>query len=428
LRLASLGGRGVSTAELERIKLAEREADEAEERRIFYVAVTRAEEHLVLSGATDLETRPEPKPLSEPLRWVWRAFCPDLPADGATGVQVGSYDGRPLQVRWQRCTPQTLDELLPATDRRPVRPVPLQDGGGEQAALELGTPPAPQALPVSRLSYSGLAAYERCSYRFYLSRALRLPGGRALEPGLAAPPDLEAPLEDEARESDELSPLLRGSLVHALLEQLDFRRPVVPPAAAVETLIEAAGTPVRAAEVADLRDMVERFVASELCGRLGRAERVRAELPFTFTLEPPGARGRTLLVNGFVDVLAEEPGGVLIVDYKSDRLEGRDPEQLVEADYAAQRLVYALAALRGGAERVEVAYVLLEQPASPVTAVYAAADASQLERGLLELAGGVVASRFEPTATPHRELCADCPGQPALCSWAPERTLQPLAP
>jgi len=45
----------------------------------------------------------------------------------------------------------------------------------EHAAL-----PAPRALPVSRLSYSAIAGYERCSYRFYLQRALRLPGGSAL--------------------------------------------------------------------------------------------------------------------------------------------------------------------------------------------------------------------------------------------------------
>jgi ATP-dependent exoDNAse (exonuclease V) beta subunit len=430
LRLASLAGGAVDTAELERIKLAQREADEAEERRIFYVACTRAEEHLVLSGATDLETRPEPRALCEPMRWAWRAFCPDLPAEGAAGVDDGRYEGRPLRVRWERCTPATLDELLPAADRRPVRPQPHGSAGGEQPPLEKGTPPAPRALPVSRLSYSGLAAYNRCGYRFYLERALRLPGGSAL--ALGGPPDgVEASVEaeQETRAPDELSPLLRGSLVHLLLEELDLHDPVVPPAADVEALIERNGAAPRPAEVEDLRSMVAGFVASETCARLGRAARARAELPFAFTLEPPGARGRTLLVNGFVDVFAEEAdGGVLIVDYKSDRLEGRDPRALVEESYATQRLVYALAALHGGAERVEVAYVSLERPGDPVATTYAATDAPGLERELLDRARGIVASDFRPTGTPHAELCADCPGQPALCTHEPERTLQPLAP
>ena len=214
--------------------------------------------------------------------------------------------------------------------------------------------------------------------------------------------------------------------MHALLEHLDFRRPVVPSAAEVAALIEQFGATVHDVDVADLRDMVERFLASELSARLGRAQRVRVELPFAFTLAPPSARGRTLLVNGFLDVLADEPDGALIVDYKSDRLEGRDPQRLVDDDYGAQRLVYALAALRDGAERVEVAYALLERPDEPVVSLYAAADAPRLERELLELASGVVESRFTPTETPHFELCADCPGQPGLCHHEPERTLQPL--
>jgi ATP-dependent helicase/nuclease subunit A len=429
LRLASLAGGAVDTAELERIKEAQRDADEAEERRIFYVACTRAEEHLVLSGATDLEARPEAKPLSEPMRWAWRAFCPDLPATGASGVDEGGYEGRPLRVRWERCTPQTLDELLSDADRRPLRQPSAGSDGGEQPPLDMGSPPAPRALPVSRLSYSGLAAYHRCSYRFYLERALRLPGGAALVLG-EAPGGVDAPVDAEAetRAPDELSPLLRGSLVHLLLEELDPRDPVVPPPADVAALIERNDAQPRPEDVEDLRAMVAAFAASETCARLGRARRVRAELPFAFTLEPPAARGRTLLVNGFVDVYAEEAdGGVLIVDYKSDRLEGRDPRALVEESYATQRLVYALAALRGGAARVEIAYVALERPGEPVAATYAAADAPALERELLERARGVVAWEFAPTAAPHAELCADCPGQPALCTYDPELTLRPLA-
>lgn len=429
LRLASLGGGAVDTAELERIKEAQKEADEAEERRIFYVACTRAEEHLVLSGATDLDTRPEARPLCEPMRWAWRAFCPELPTEGATGVDDGEYEGRELRVRWEQCTPATLDDLLPEADRQPVRPVPDGSPGGEQPELDKGSPPAPRALPVSRLSYSGLAAYNRCSYRFYLERALRLPGGDALTLG-GTPDGVEASVEteDETRAPDELSPLLRGSLVHLLLEELDLSDPAVPAAADVEALIERNGARPRAAEVEDLRAMVAAFVGSDTCARLGRARRARAELPFAFTLEPPGARGRTLLVNGFVDVFAEEPdGGVLIVDYKSDRLEGRDPAQLVEESYATQRLVYALAALHGGADRVEVAYVSLERPGDPVATTYTAAEAPQLEHELLDRARGIVASEFVPTDAPHAELCADCPGQPALCTHEPELTMQPLA-
>jgi hypothetical protein len=151
--------------------------------------------------------------------------------------------------------------------------------------------------------------------------------------------------------------------------------------------------------------------------RIAAARRVRKELAFAYELVPPSAGGRSLLVNGFLDVYAEETDGVLIVDYKTDSLEGTDAEALCEAQYSVQRLIYALAALRSGAPRVEVAYCFLEQPDTVVSRGFAAGDAAALERELLELAEGVIEGRFEPAREPHLHLCAHCAGRPSLCSW-----------
>ena len=416
LRLASIGGGAVDSANLERIKAEEKRRAEEEEKRVFYVAVTRARERLVLSGATDLEKLSEADDLQEPMRWIWRGFCPGLPAEGASGVHTGARAGRPVRVAWRRLTPATLPELLGPDDLAPVAPSPAGGPTGfEQPELELGAVPAPRALPVSRLSYSGLEAYRRCSYRFYLERALRL---RPVEPPPHAGP-VTAP---------GLSALLRGSLVHALLEDLDFRRPVVPDHATVAALIERHEAAARPEDVDDLRAMIERFAGSSLRKRIGAARRVKAELPFAFTLEPPGAGGRRLVVNGVVDVHADEDDGVLVVDYKSDALGDRDPEELVARAYATQRLVYALAVLRSGADAVTVAHCFLERPDEPAVIRHGAGEAGDLEARLLEVARGVVESRFVPTDTPHRDLCADCPGRAALCTWEPERTLAELEP
>ena len=59
LRLADLSGGAVDSTKLAEIKAQAKRAGEEEERRIFYVAATRAQEHLVLSGATDLAKRPD---------------------------------------------------------------------------------------------------------------------------------------------------------------------------------------------------------------------------------------------------------------------------------------------------------------------------------------------------------------------------------
>jgi RecB family exonuclease len=303
-----------------------------------------------------------------------------------------------------------VDDVLPEPDRRPDPPPPAAASEIVPDTLfppELAAVPAPEPLRVSRLSYSSLSDYARCGYRFYLERALRLPG----------PDRVEIESEGEG-----LPGLLRGTVVHELLERLDFRRPAVPGAAAIGEAIERHGAAVADADLEDIAGLIEGFLRSPLRERIARAGRARSELPFSFTLEPAGG-GRSLLVNGVVDVLAEEERGVLVVDYKSDRLDGAEPDELFEEQYEVQRIVYGLAALRSGADRVEVAHVFLERPDEPLSALFERSDAERLERELRALAAGVAGGSFVPTAEPHAALCADCPGQPALCSWGPERTL-----
>jgi hypothetical protein len=113
---------------------------------------------------------------------------------------------------------------------------------------------------------------------------------------------------------------------------------------------------------------------------------------------------------------------MLVVDYKSDRLDGGDPAALVAAQYATQRLIYALAALRAGAEEIEVAYLFLEAPDEPVSTKFGKAEADGLERELGALAGGVLRREFVVTDTPHRAICSGCPAEGGLCSYGLELT------
>ena len=120
---------------------------------------------------------------------------------------------------------------------------------------------------------------------------------------------------------------------------------------------------------------------------------------------------------------------MLVVDYKSDRLGEAEPAVVVERDYATQRIVYALAALRDGAPAVEVAYAFLERPDAPVSATFTARDVPALAERLTKLAEGVLEGRHPVAAEPHRALCGDCPGRATLCSWPESMTLrEPAAP
>ena len=129
------------------------------------------------------------------------------------------------------------------------------------------------------------------------------------------------------------------------------------------------------------------------------------------------------MVTGMLDVIATEaPGRTLVVDYKTDRLVDRGPARIVADEYATQQLVYAVAALRAGAEEVEVVHVFLEEPGEPVAATFTRADADALERQLAALVDGVLRREFPVTETPHRGLCNGCPAEGGLCSWPLEVT------
>ena len=283
---------------------------------------------------------------------------------------------------------------------------------------------------MARLSYSALESYKRCGYRFYLERVVKLPRAGVKLAGVTSEPAAEdgdqlalAPAAPVAPEPPGVSALLRGTIVHELLERLDF--------AGRELLAGRRWSGRQRRTVWPSRRRTSAHGRSDRTLSLIRgvrahgrsARRVRRELPFAYALEPDGLGGRSVLINGVVDVHADEGDRLLVVDYKTDALDGRDPAEVCDEKYSGQRLVYALAGLRSGAGEVEVAYCFLERPDPVVSSRFAQDVRASLEHELLRLAGGVIAGHFSPTDRPHRELCQFCPGQPALCSWTPDRTL-----
>jgi ATP-dependent exoDNAse (exonuclease V) beta subunit len=420
LRLYALGGGdSVPTPQWERLAEAEAQADAEEERRLFYVAMTRAQELLILSGGTDLEKWPAPRPGGPPIDWIaravgklgggeldWGAAGGAAPAtDAAETIVTREWDGRPARVACRLNTADTLPKAA-LSPKPPARSAPSTALPAKPASVPR-SPQRPRPAP-QRLSYSQVADYAKCGYRFYLRRILRLP-------------PVEAPPYEEQPASAGIDARTRGSIVHAVLEKLDLANPQPGDIAGAAAQYGVALTPE---EIEDVHNLVHAFIASPLRQRLANATSIRKEAGFAFTLDQDGAGP---LVNGFVDVIAKEADGTtLVVDYKSDRLSDQDtPHALVERDYATQRLVYALAALRDGAPRTEVVHLLLERPEEPVSVTYDRTQAPELANRLQNLATGILEHRYPVTQQPHRDLCAECPGRAALCSHPESLTLRP---
>ena len=253
------------------------------------------------------------------MRWIWRGFCAELPVEGAQGIHVDRREGREVAVRWTLCTPETVDEVLPAADRAPRAPEP------EEASPPTSSPcsssaccRAPRALPVSRLSYSGLEAYRKLRLPL-LPRSGRCGLGQSSRAGGAR---RRARSRRRAREGG-ISALLRGTVVHGLLERLDFGEPVVPSRVGRGRGHRAARHRGAARERRGRSRHGRAARGSALRERIAGARRVRTELPFAFTLD---VGNRSLLFNGVVDVHADEGARTLVVDWKSDALGELEPE------------------------------------------------------------------------------------------------------
>ncbi len=390
LRL-SWPGTGRSVPVLDHVELSEeaQAAEAAEERRLFYVAMTRARERLMLSGAAKLEPDGQvtQNGRGAPIGWI----APALLRAGVACVVVRPEAEEPAPPPPEA----TSSELAP-----------------EAAPPEVLAPPpeAPEAPPIEArslpaLSYSSLTEYKRCGYRFYLQRVLGVPDQPA--PGTESTQPTEP--------SSAITAVERGILVHELLASLDFTRPVSPTGEDIAAAALRAGVAQPTSE--EVADLVYGFTQSPLAGRLAGAAWVRREERFSFLLKDGP------LITGVFDVIAGEAGDrVLVVDYKSDRLEGQEPERLVTSAYATQRLIYGLAALRAGALEVDVAHAFLERPEDPAVVTFSHADVGRLERELEELVSGVGRGEFSVAQEPGRAICAGCPAEGGLCPWPLEQT------
>jgi ATP-dependent exoDNAse (exonuclease V) beta subunit len=379
-------GRRVPVFEYEDVREAERTAAEAETRRLYYVAMTRAIDRLIVSGSVDPTRRTT---VPSPIAWVIDRLGTDLSATGPVEIDCGG--GRVL-VRVDRAAPE------PPTEPADSEQLPLFESveqAAEVAPFDL-TPlpplPTPPAVPVvRRLSYSALALFSRCSYRFFAERVV------GLAPGDPWRPDGEV----EGLLATEI-----GDAVHVLLETGN--------GVALESATEeiaaflARRYPTVGRTDADrVASLVSAWHASPLAARLRALSGVRHELPFAF--EHDG-----VLLHGRFDAFWREGSEALVVDYKTNRLEDASPGEIVEREYGLQRLVYALAALRAGIDHVEVAFVFLERPDDLVAARFERKDAAVLEAELSAVIAAVQRGDFRPT--PSEWACAGCPALDRICA------------
>jgi ATP-dependent exoDNAse (exonuclease V) beta subunit len=258
-----------------RQELKQREKEESS--RLLYVAMTRAQEHLVLSYSTN-----DKKPQN------WAAVVAErLPA-----------------------------RTVAAPSIRPAPRAPDQAAG----AVQFLPRPHLTGQHDSQANVTSIAIFSDCPRRYYLSRYLGFD---------AAPRASGLPASDSDLTAGDF-----GIQVHALLA-----------GAAVE-----APHP-EAARLADL------FRKSPL-GRRAAASAVEREFDFLMEIE-------NLVLRGQIDLWFEERGKIVLVDYKTDRVDAAAAPARAE-QYALQLRLYALALERLNGRAPDEAYIYFLRPNAAV--------------------------------------------------------------
>ena len=434
LRLAFPTSKSVGCWELGELDSEEKAAEAEESCRLVYVAATRAEERLILSGVY----KPSELEAAEASKSSDSALAHFLPVLAESG-----WDGTPGRI--DAPVPMTIRISEPSGERAlELTPAPV-----EATAVTLGFFAAPPLLdpersrvPLGHLSYSALDAFKRCGYRFYLERVLGVRAGlvRAIGAEEAEPPGDERAGDELGDPEADVVPgagspaLALGNAVHLALEwsaKAGWERPAD---GRLEALLGREGLAGDSEAMARARRLVDGWLESGLRRELGGAL-MRPEAPFVLPLAGTVLRGNIDLLavgggngcEGSVDGNGngvDNGVGATVIDFKTDRVGSGGIEALGER-YASQRAVYALAAAGAGGEGVvRTAHVFLERPDEPVIEVFDSAALFRARSSLEGLVAQIRAGSFEPTHEPHAALCFGCPAAPRLCprpAWRPSR-------
>ncbi|MDQ6677154.1 MAG: UvrD-helicase domain-containing protein [Acidobacteriota bacterium] len=326
--------------------------DKEEANRLLYVALTRAEEHLVLSYSKESK-----------MNWAKRIrdliVEPNVSVFGVEKiVEIAHPGGKVFRARVVRAA---------------TPPGPMQSGlfyeEPEQAAVL--PRPAVSDQHDSGVTVTALATYDSCPRRYYLANSLGFQPVRGMR--LADIADADAEERELALDAGEL-----GKQVHALLAGESFESP--DPAA---------------------RRLAEAFRASELGARARRAERAEREFAFLVAVED-------VVVRGQIDLWFEEAGELVLVDYKTNDVEAAGVEDLARR-YALQIHLYALTLERLTGRRPARAYLHFLKPD---IAVEITPDPEAAIRAVQSLAAAQENCDFPLHTGRH---CHRCPFYKGLC-------------
>ncbi len=289
----------------ERDREEERNKKEAELRRLLYVALTRAETALFISGKIRKELDPECD-VSTPEGI--RTLLDELEAEK---VEKASKPGK------RRSYASFLDLLLPAISRSQTDDLTITVIGTETDTAGKRAGHAAPGSGASEQDYSRLAGIPVSQYarmeqtRFPATALHALLQAPLAEPPATPPaaPPRDKDTLDRLLDTEHLSAAEFGTIAHRAIESRFTGIPAAIPAGVAATV----------------EKMVSTFFSSSL-GTMAQKSRWReAEYSFITRIH---VEGNNLVVSGQADLVFEHEGTIHIVDYKTDARENPENHRI----------------------------------------------------------------------------------------------------
>jgi len=317
-----------------------------EELRVLYVALTRAEEKLILTGTCKEDKLPQEDATQgaygySALRLQEASSYYDLVLPAWQSV------GRRLQI----CTQEELlqAELVRASLGYNSRQKLFEETGKEPEAAELALCERLQK-PYAHENLAGL--FVKTTVSELKKEGMQEEAAEGLE--LFPEEEVVPYLPQFVREQEEnVSGTTRGSAYHRLLEIFPFERQETWTAEKIRTVIEEYKADRRLSEeyaaainVYKIRAFLQTPLAARMA-KAARSNRLHREQPFVLglsanRLNTDFPEDETVLIQGIIDVYLEEEDGIVLADYKTDLV--KDPKELilryrVQLDYYEEALV-----------------------------------------------------------------------------------------
>ena len=317
-----------------------------EELRVLYIALTRAEEKLILTGTCKEDKLPQEDATQgaygySALRLQEASSYYDLVLPAWQSV------GRRLQI----CTQEELlqAELVRASLGYNSRQKLFEEAGKEPEAAELALCERLQK-PYAHENLAGL--FVKTTVSELKKEGMQEEAAEGLE--LFPEEEVVPYLPQFVREQEEtVSGTTRGSAYHRLLEIFPFERQETWTAEKIRTVIEEYKADRRLSEeyaaainVYKIRAFLQTPLAARMA-KAARSNRLHREQPFVLglsanRLNTDFPEDETVLIQGIIDVYLEEEDGIVLADYKTDLV--KDPKELilryrVQLDYYEEALV-----------------------------------------------------------------------------------------